>query len=318
MSNQFSNKYTEQDYINKCNKLNLTYIGNHKEKKLGTIIDFICPTHKNKGIQSKDWSHFKTYNKGCTYCTGRQRTTDEFIELIKEMNIKVLSNYMGCEKKIKLQCEICGNIWETIPKVLITNHSGCPKCGFQKRIIKRTLSHSEFVERLRKVNKNIEVISKYQGTHKKIKCRCKIDNFEWESYPANLLNLSAGCPMCSMSLGESKLLQILDELKINYKTQYQIEGCKNINNLKFDAFDIENNIAFEYNGEQHYRPVDFSNHNINRAEETFKKTKARDLIKYNFCKEHNIPLIIIPYTKRNKMKEFIVTELQKLNFTFNN
>ena len=33
------NKYTEKDYINKCNELNLIYVGNHKAKKVGTMID---------------------------------------------------------------------------------------------------------------------------------------------------------------------------------------------------------------------------------------------------------------------------------------
>ena len=35
------NKYTEKDYINKCNELNLIYVENHKQIKVGTIIDFI-------------------------------------------------------------------------------------------------------------------------------------------------------------------------------------------------------------------------------------------------------------------------------------
>lgn len=35
-------KYTEQDYIDKCQELDLEYISNHKEPKLGTVIDFIC------------------------------------------------------------------------------------------------------------------------------------------------------------------------------------------------------------------------------------------------------------------------------------
>lgn len=83
MSNQHRKKYTEQDYINKCDELDLIYISNHKEIKKGTMIHFICKKHKTKGIQIKDWSHFRTYKYGCSYCSGRNKTTEEISNEIK-------------------------------------------------------------------------------------------------------------------------------------------------------------------------------------------------------------------------------------------
>ena len=43
-------KYTENDYIEKCNSIGLEYIGNRKEPKLGTMIDFICLKHKIEDV----------------------------------------------------------------------------------------------------------------------------------------------------------------------------------------------------------------------------------------------------------------------------
>lgn len=305
-------KYTENDYIEKCISIGLEYIGNHKEQKLGTMIDFICPKHRDKGIQSKDWSHFKTYTFGCSYCSGRGKTNNDIIPLIKNKDVELISQYCGNEKPIECRCKKCGNEWITLPKVLITNGSGCPKCGKEKAIKAETKTKEQFVKDLEKANPFIEVIGEYVNTHTKIKCKCKIDGVIWFAYPANLLNGSAGCPYCTISISERKLLDILTKLKINFIPQHTIKDCKFILNLKFDAFDIDNNIAFEYNGEQHYRPIDFAGKGEEWANKEFEKTISRDKAKIEYCKNNNIPIIVVPYWEKDNMENYILNELDKL------
>ena len=305
-------KYTEDDYIRKCLDLGLEYTGNHKVHKLGTMINFICPKHRSKGIQSKDWSHFKTYTYGCSYCSGRGKTNEDIIPLIKNKDVELISKYKGNEKPIDCRCRKCGNEWTTLPKVLITNGSGCPICGRLKAIKSETKTKEQFVKELKEVNPNIEVLGDYVNTHTKIKCRCKIDGAIWYTYPANLLNNSAGCPCCNMSVGERMLLDILKKLNINFISQYIIDGCKLIFNLKFDAFDIDNNIAFEYNGEQHYRPIDFAGKGEEWARQEFEKIVKRDNVKKEYCRNNNIPMIVIPYWERDNMESYIVNKLNEL------
>ena len=144
------NKYTEKDYIDKCKDLNLEYVGNHKEMKKGTMVDFICLKHKDKGVQSKDWSHFKVYTYGCSYCSGRGKTNIDIIPLIKDKNVELVSEYIGNEKPIKCKCKKCGNLWTTLPKVLMTNGSGCPECGIQSRAEKRRKTHTQFAPKTRR------------------------------------------------------------------------------------------------------------------------------------------------------------------------
>ena len=304
--------YTENDYINKCNELNLEYIGNHKERKLGTIIEFICKKHPDKGVQNKDWSHFRTYTHGCSYCSGRGKTNKDIIPYIKNSDVELISEYKGNEKQITCKCKKCKNIWTTLPKILTTNGSGCPICGKQKAIESITKTKEQFVLELKKVNKNIEVLGEYINTHTKIKCKCKIDGTIWDAYPANLLNNSAGCPTCNLSNGESKLLSILTSLHINYIPQYSINDCKYKKKLRFDAYDIENNIAFEYNGEQHYFPVDFGNKGDKFAKQEFNLNQNRDNIKKEYCNKNKIPIIIITYWEKDNMESFIINELEKL------
>lgn len=305
-----NNKYTEKDYINKCNELNLIYVGNHKSKKIGTMIDFICPKHKDKDIQSKDWSHFHTYTIGCGYCTGRYKTTQEIIEEIDNPNIEILSEYKGNEKSIKCRCNICNHEWITQPKVLITNKAGCPKCGKKKAIKNETKSKEQFVYEMSLINSDIKILGDYINTHTKIKCECKICNNIWHGFPANLLNKSAGCPKCNISNGEKLLLESLKKLNINFIPQYPINDGIHKKPLRFDAFDFKNNIAYEYNGEQHYYPVDFAGKGEEWANKQFNLTQERDISKINYCCQNNIKLIIIPYWQKNDMVE-VISKLNK-------
>ena len=60
---------------------------------------------------------------------------------------------------------------------------------------------------------------------------------------------------------------------------------------KFDFY-INNAYLVEFDGEQHFRPTGFYN-----SVEEFAKTVERDAYKNQWCKDNNIPLIRIPYTK---------------------
>lgn len=314
MSNQFKNKYTEKDYKDKCKELNLSYVGYHKgPAKKGTMIDFICNKHKEKGIQSKDWSHFKNYKIGCTYCSGRGKTNEDIEKEIKDENVILLSKYLGNEKPILCKCKVCGNEWNTLPKVLITNRSGCPVCGKKKSIQAETKTKDQFVNEMQIVNKDIEIVGDYVNTHTKIKCFCKICHTTWYGYPANLLNRSTGCPGCNMSIGEKTLLDALDELGIVYTSQYCIHDGKHRKPLRIDAFNKENNIAFEFNGEQHYYPVDFAGKGTEWAENQFNLTIERDKAKEQYCIDNGMHLIIVPYWEKRNIKNFLINKIKELN-----
>lgn len=316
MANQNSKKYSEQDYIEKCNTLGLIYIGHHKhETKSDTMIDFQCPKHLKKGMISADWGHFKNAKRGCPYCTGRYRTTEEFQELI-DPSIKVLGEYSRSETPIDVECSVCHHKWSAIPRNLMnprlkrTHTSGCPICGKNHAHNTRRKPHDVFCSDLAKINPDIEVIGQYNGTHRLIRCRCKKCGSEWESYPANLLNLSAGCHMCHLSEGERRLIYALKKNNVNIDTQHTITGLSNVKKLRFDAYDIDRNIAFEFNGEQHYYPVDWGNRGGTYADDEFKLNQYRDSLKKEFCEQNNIQLVIIPYWDINNI-DTIITDFYK-------
>ena len=97
---------------------------------------------------------------------------------------------------------------------------------------------------------------------------------------------SLSCGLHSnISRGNVKIAEILDEANIDYETEKIFDTCKDKKELPFDFF-VNNQYLIEYDGEQH-----FNKDNIFDYEYTHK----HDLIKSNWCKANQIPLIRIPY-----------------------
>ena len=111
-------------------------------------------------------------------------------------------------------------------------------------------------------------------------------------YNVNLWNFlhGQGCPKCKSSHGERKVRRYLEQHNFHFQEQYPIF----INNtcLKFDFYLEEDTkkFAIEYNGIQHYKPVEYFN-----GETGFQQQVYRDKLKKEYCKNNNIELIIIPY-----------------------
>lgn len=98
------------------------------------------------------------------------------------------------------------------------------------------------------------------------------------------------CPYCNISKGEEKIEQFLKEKNVKYKREYVFENCRNKSVLRFDFYLLDYNMCIEFNGEQHYKPIDIFG-GING----FLKQQERDKIKEEYCNSNNIKLIKISY-----------------------
>ena len=126
------------------------------------------------------------------------------------------------------------------------------------------------------------------------------------------------CPLCptrSSSSGEKEIQEWLLENNIEYLKQFSFDDCKYKKKLRFDFCVFINKIMFliEYQGRQHYVPVDFFNktNSDNRIKE-FESNKERDGIKELYCKFKNIKLIIIPYWEKKNIRKILEKELNIL------
>jgi hypothetical protein len=69
------------------------------------------------------------------------------------------------------------------------------------------------------------------------------------------------------------------------------------------------NLIIEYDGIQHFEPVDFAGNGKDWAERRFFYTKICDELKTKYCKEKDIKLIRIPYTEFKNIKTILFSEL---------
>ena len=99
-----------------------------------------------------------------------------------------------------------------------------------------------------------------------------------------------GCPICKESFGERMISKILEDMKIKFDKQFKFKDCKFKNELKFDFFLPEMDCCIEYDGIQHFKPIDRFG-----GKEEFEKVKIKDKIKDGYCRKNNIHLIRINY-----------------------
>jgi len=89
---------------------------------------------------------------------------------------------------------------------------------------------------------------------------------------------------------------------------------REVSHLDFAIFDKDKVLycLIEYDGEQHYRPVNFGGMSDEKALNNLEKTKKHDQIKNNYCKKNNIKLIRIPYWESNNYKNILNDELKEI------
>ena len=201
-------------------------------------------------------------------------------------------------------------------KTFQCSYDGCDKSYTNKGNLKR------HIDTIHKKIKNFECDKCEFKFYKKTKLKrhinsvhLKIKNFECDKceYKCNTnTNLKRHINICTgkenISSGEYKCRECLKDMNIEYKhnTTYKIKHKKY---LKWDFIIYKNNkvVAFiEYDGEQHFKPRYFgSNGTKEDALQELELNKLRDNIKNNFCLDKKYPILRIPYTQYNNIKQLI-------------
>ena len=114
---------------------------------------------------------------------------------------------------------------------------------------------------------------------------------EYEALLKSVLNKKS-LGLGGRSKGEIAIRKILNEMKINFITEYTFEKCinpKTGHKLRFDFYLPDYNCCIEYNGEQHYKNT------FNLPEDIYDEYLQNSERKKEYCKKNNINLIVIPY-----------------------
>jgi hypothetical protein len=132
-------------------------------------------------------------------------------------------------------------------------------------------------------------------------------NHEFEASLSHITTNWSWCPKCCIRQNQKECQQIIEQL--TEKLFKQIRPVF-LNGLELDGYNEELQLAYEYNGEQHYEYIPF----FHRAGLSgLVKQKERDKLKEELCIKNGIYLIIIPYWISDK-RSLINEEYQKYLF----
>ena len=146
---------------------------------------------------------------------------------------------------------------------------------------------------------------------------CKKHNVVWETTSVHgFLSYKSicGCPLCNSHLEEYKCYLILEKLKLNIEKQkklYCFDPALNRTRMfKVDFYLPDLNTIIEYDGIQHYEPVDYFTGNHDDSIKEYREQIYRDSLVNNYCSSNKINLLRISYKDKNRMESIITTYIK--------
>ena len=117
------------------------------------------------------------------------------------------------------------------------------------------------------------------------------------------------CPNCNNIKGELRIEEILNKIDVKYELHYKYDGLVGLGGkqLSYDFFTSNYNLLIEYNGEQHYEPVEYFG-----GKKQFEKQIEHDNRKRNYAIEYNVELLEIPYWDYNNIEEIIMCKIEQI------
>ena len=106
-------------------------------------------------------------------------------------------------------------------------------------------------------------------------------------------------------MGFGFFCSFLNKKSISYERQKKF---KDLNKLSYDFYIPEYRLLIEYQGEQHYKPIE-----IFGGEEAFKKQIIHDEEKDKYAKINNYRLLKIPYFNIDKIDYILSDLVQRLS-----
>lgn len=197
--------------------------------------------------------------------------------------------YTDLHMTVKYKCPRHG-IKEAMFDNLMRGHK-CLDCSYEERF--NGMRHNnDYVEAvINHTNGNTLLNPEdYQNMSKRnLRIRCRCGN-EYTTSLVNFLKHNViQCYSCSCkeSSGESIVRSYLDDHQIGYIPQKRFKDCRDIKPLPFDFFLPAYNICIEFDGKQHFEDLEgFTD---------LDTVQRHDGIKTQYCIDHGIKLIRIPY-----------------------
>jgi len=141
----------------------------------------------------------------------------------------------------------------------------------------------------------------YINNNTKVELVCNIHG-RFMTTPCSHLNMKTGCPLCKLSFGEREIFRFLIDRCIPFEREYTFDELKGVNGglLRFDFYIKSINTIIEYDGEQHFIPIEQFG-----GIKGLKIVKHHDYMKDKFCNENNYKLLRITYKDKEKIRDIL-------------
>lgn len=212
-------KLTNEEFISRARKV---HGDNYDYSKVNYInaetpIEIICKEH---GV-FKQLPNGHLVGQGCPKCAGRQLSTNEVIDKMKDAHPNDDYDYSNVEytKMHNKVCIVChkkdkngvehGEFWQTPAKHV--QGRGCPKCANERRNLWKKVTLEKFKERANKIFNSFYDYSKveFDNLHCKIKIICPVHG-EFEQNIYDHLN-GHGCAKCAIDATKSNTDEFIEK-----------------------------------------------------------------------------------------------------------
>jgi hypothetical protein len=268
-----------------------------------TKIEIVCQKH---GIFNQIPSqHLSGY--GCFRCgieqsiASRKMSPTTFLERAVGVWARKFdysrTQFVDSHSPITIICPKHGPFTQ-IPYVHLKGHD-CPACGAETRALSissaNTMTQEEFLAKAKQIHGDKYDYSSalYSGYHNPLSIGCRTHGIFSQKAGDHLAG--SGCQKCRASRGEAAISATLDRLGLIQITQWIDHDLKVSRPLPFDHYIPDLRLVIEYDGQQHYGPVDFGGRNKERIALVFKGIKQRDRLKTTWARGHGYHFIRIPY-----------------------
>ncbi len=271
--------------------LSKTYINNRIKLKWQCIKGHIWEAPAN-AVQQGHW---------CPTCAGRPKVTiKDMRNLAESRGGKCLSeSYVNAHTHLKWKCKY-GHEWRATSNN-ISRGKWCPTCGIESHANKQRSGIDEM--KIVAEKRSGKCLSeKYINTDTKLKWMCSKGHV-WEAIP-DAVKRGTWCPICKTSKSENICRLFFETLFNNKFSPSWPNWLRNKSGqvMQLDGYCEPLNIAFEYQGIQHYSPDDYFSR---KSSYSLEKRQEDDKRKVDICRNHRIKLFQIPYSilKKNTIEE---------------
>lgn len=297
-------------YILKTNK--------NEINSLDSKITYLCPSH---GEQTTTVTSI-LQGKRCYRCSretvakkAKQRNLYErqtywyqkALDACKNNNYTLVSKYTairGITSYIEYICPSHGTQKMGIGNII--NGKKCPKCNYDKKRELYKLSHDEVEKRIAEFRGTLLNKSGYinQST-KNLRIKCPECGTEFvTSLHAFIQHGGQVCLSCykKESNGERAIRYYLESNHIDFEQEKWFSDCRDSYPLRFDFYLPTFNCVIEFDGAQHFDDTHYFNYSIENL-------KKHDKIKNEYCSQHNIQIIRIPYWEFKNINTILDNQL---------